>query len=132
MKIFLDTDIISYFFAGNINIYNKIVEEINSGNQICLTCVNVYELVKGLKYRNNKNIEQKVYEFIKDIIVFPLDNDSVQVAADIYATLKKRGLTIGDADILIASIVITANGKLITNNIKHYKDIEKLPVENWC
>ena len=64
--------------------------------------------------------------------MFSLDESAIQTAAEIYADLKRKGINIGDADILIASIVITSNGKLITNNIKHYQNIKDLTIENWC
>jgi len=36
-----------------------------------------------------------------------------------------------DSDILIAAIVIRNNGKLISNNTKHYKYMDKLNLINW-
>jgi tRNA(fMet)-specific endonuclease VapC len=46
--IFLDTNILSYYFAGNIKIKDKILETINGGKEICLTSINVYEILKHL------------------------------------------------------------------------------------
>ena len=60
-----------------------------------------------------------------------LDDSVIGLATDIYADLREKGITIGDADILIAAIVIKNNGKLISNNMKHYKDIKKLELINW-
>ena len=57
MMIFLDTDILSYFLTGNQIIREKIQKQIDFGHQICLTCINAYEIIKGLKYRGNKNKE---------------------------------------------------------------------------
>jgi predicted nucleic acid-binding protein len=54
-----------------------------------------------------------------------------QFAAGIYAELRKSGITIGDADILIASTVIASNSVLVTNNEGHYKNIQSLTLENW-
>ena len=34
--IFLDTDTLSFYFAGDNNIKEKIIETINKGEQICL------------------------------------------------------------------------------------------------
>jgi len=129
--IFLDTDTLSYFLSGNPAVIKKVKECINSGFQICLTCINTYEIIKGLKYKENKNKEREFYKFATNITTFSFDNDAIQKAADIYSYLRKKGLTIGDADILIASIVITNGGKLITNNNKHYQYVNELIVENW-
>ncbi|GHT80022.1 nucleic acid-binding protein [Spirochaetia bacterium] len=120
--IFLDTDTLSFYFAGDNNIKEKIIETINKGEQICLTTINVYEVKKGFRWRNNKNKEEKFNKFLQNIRIFTLDDESISIAADIYADLRENGITIGDADILIAGIVINNNGTLITNNIQHYKE----------
>lgn len=104
---------------------------INDNAQICLTSINVYEFLKGLRYKSNKNEERIFDDFLKNVTVLHLDDSSVHTAADIYANLRKRGITVGDADILIASIVVTHGGKLITNNTRHYKNIDNLIIENW-
>ena len=132
MMIFLDTDILSYFLSGNHIVVNKMNEAITLGHQIYLTCVNVYEVFKGLKYRGNKNKEQDFLKFLTNVTISYLNDAAIQKAADIYATLRKKGVTIGDADILIASIVVTNGGKFITNNLKHYSNIDNLTMENWC
>jgi len=130
--IFFDTDTLSYFSTGNSVIGDKMQKAINDGNQICLTIINVYEILKGLKYKSNKNKEQWFKNFLPNITIFYLDDRAIDKAADIYSDLRKRGLTIGDADIFIASIVIANGGKFITNNIRHYQNIDGLIMENWC
>ena len=64
-------------------------------------------------------------------MIFTIDDDAITIAADLYANLRKSGRTIGDADILIAAIVIKNNGTLISNNTKHYEGIEILKLVNW-
>jgi tRNA(fMet)-specific endonuclease VapC len=129
--IFLDTDILSYYFSGNAIIRDKLLKVVQSGNKICLTCINVYEILKGLKYRNNANKENLFRAFLKHSTVCGFDDDSISHAANIYADLRSKGRTVGDADILIASIVISNGGILVSNNQKHYEDIPYLNLENW-
>ena len=131
MMIFFDTDTLSYSLTGNAVICGKIQEALDDKHQICLTIINVYEIIKGLRYKNNKNKELLLKKFITNVSVFSLDNNTIQKAADIYADLRKKGVTIGDADIFIAAIVMTHNGKLITNNTRHYQNIDGLEIENW-
>ena len=128
--IFLDSDILSYYFSGNSKIYDKVAETINTGEKIALTAINVYELLKGFKWRSNKNKELLFSNFLETVPVFSMDNDTINLATDIYANLRRNGITISDADIIIASIVIRNNGKLVTNNMKHY-DIKDLNLLNW-
>ena len=131
MMIFLDTDTLSYFLQGNTAIRDRMQSAIDSGHQICLTSINVYEIIKGLKYKNNKNKEQDFRSFLESITTYTLDIDAIMIAAKIYSQLRKRGITISDADILIASIVMANAGTLITNNLRHYQHIDDLVMENW-
>ena len=129
--IFLDTNIISYYFNSNEIIKERLLETIDNDENICTTVINVYEILKGLKWRNNKNKENQFWEFLSNLHVFSIDDDVINIASDIYSNLRKAGKTIGDADILIAAIVIKNNGILVTNNTKHYEDIVQLKLTNW-
>jgi tRNA(fMet)-specific endonuclease VapC len=129
--IFLDSDILSYYFSGNTKIHEKIKNAIDADEKIVLTVINVYEILKGFKWRQNKNKELLFNKFLETVSIYAIDDSVIELATDIYADLRRNGITISDADILIAAIVIRNNGKLISNNTNHYKDIKKLDAINW-
>jgi tRNA(fMet)-specific endonuclease VapC len=129
--IFLDTDILSYFFCGNLAIRDRLHDYIKNGGQAALTAINVYEILKGLKYRNDASKGKLFAEFLRYITVFTIDGPTIDEAANIYADLRKNGRPIGDADVLIAAIVISNNGMLVSNNTKHYQHIKNLHLMNW-
>jgi tRNA(fMet)-specific endonuclease VapC len=129
--IFLDTNILSYYFNGNIKVKDKIIESLGKEERICLTAITVYEILKGFRWRKNKRKEELFDGFLTKVTIFTVDDEVINIASDVYANLRKNGKTIGDADILIAAIVIRNGGILITNNIKHYEDIKQLELENW-
>jgi len=129
--IFLDTNIISYCLSPNERIINKLEESITNGESIYITLLNVYEILKGLKWRKNLTKEKFFNGFLKRVQVANIDDVVVSLATEIYADLRRKGKTIGDIDILIAAIVIKNNGILVTNNTKHYEIIESLKIENW-
>ena len=87
--------------------------------------------MKGFRWKNNISKEKQFKVFLEDVIVLSIDDSVIEIASDIYSNLRKNGKTIGDADILIAAIVIKNNGKLVTNNTSHYEDIELLNLINW-
>jgi len=128
---FLDTNIISYYFDANVKVKEKLLEIIDKGEDICTTVINTYEILKGFKWKSNKKKEDQFKDFLEDVIVYTIDDEVINIASDLYANLRKNGKTIGDADILIAAIVIKNNGTLVSNNTKHYDGIERLVLENW-
>ena len=98
---------------------------------ICITVINTYEILKGFKQKNNIKKETQFKEFLEDVSEFSIDDGVINIASDIYAKFRKNGKTISDADILIAAIVIKNNGILVTNNTMHYDGIEQQRIENW-
>jgi predicted nucleic acid-binding protein len=52
-------------------------------------------------------------------------------AASIWAKLKKARITIGDADLIIASQCIISGYTIVTRNVKHFNPINGLSIENW-
>jgi len=53
------------------------------------------------------------------------DNSIIKKASEIWISLKKSGELIDDRNLLIASVAIDKNLKLLTRNIKHYKKLER-------
>jgi tRNA(fMet)-specific endonuclease VapC len=129
--IFLDSDIISYYLSANTKVKEKIIEAIDVGEDICITVMNVYEILKGFKWRNNGKKEYLYNNFLKDTVVLNIDDNVINIASSIYANLRKNGKIIEDTDILIAAIVMRNKGILVSNNTKHYENIEELALVNW-
>lgn len=57
--------------------------------------------------------------------------EAARLGGEIYATLKKQGKLINEADILIASIVKANNAVLVTNDEEHFSRVKELKIENW-
>jgi hypothetical protein len=47
------------------------------------------------------------------------------------ATLEKSGTRLDDFDLIIAACAMAHNLTLVTNNIVHFKRIERLKLTNW-
>jgi tRNA(fMet)-specific endonuclease VapC len=60
-----------------------------------------------------------------------LSEDAADKFGKIKADLRGAGQIIDDFDILIAAITLSNDGVLVTNNIEHFKRVERLKYENW-
>jgi len=129
--IFLDTDIISYYFNGNKKVTDNLIKAFKSDEPVAITIINVYEILKGLKYKGNEKKIKHFEKLLKHLLIFSLDDNVISEGSEIYSNLRKKGVSISDADILIAATVIKNNGTLISNNTKHYKNIINLKLKNW-
>ncbi len=83
------------------------------------------------KVRQKKKNSEIVKSFISNFEIVSFDANSCQVYAMIRASLEKNGVPIGPMDLLIASISLSYNFILVTNNIKEFRRIKALKLENW-
>jgi tRNA(fMet)-specific endonuclease VapC len=130
MKYLLDTNIIIYWWKNNNNIENKIKKY--SINNIAISFITLSELYygafKSLKFDSNI---LKIKDLLTKIELIESSSEISCKFGEIKYNQKKIGKTIDDADIFIASVALVNNLTLVTNNIKHFENIENLKLENW-
>jgi tRNA(fMet)-specific endonuclease VapC len=63
----------------------------------------------------------------------PQDNDIDDAAAQQFAKLltNPKLRKIGRADMLIAAIALSTGYSLVTRNVKHFRNVPGLKVEDW-
>lgn len=130
MKYLLDTNIIIYWWKGNKNIENKIIE-VGLGN-LALPYFVISELYFGAykSIKVNENLE-KINELIDYIPIINSNNSIMKTVGQIKAELQSKGNNLDDADIHIAAVALDLDIILVSNNIKHFMKIEYLKLENW-
>ena len=126
--VFLDSDVLINFLRKDpktINLFERLRSE---EEDLSITSVNSFELLKGVSKSSNMD-RSKVMEFLSSFEIYNFEFESSKEAALIFEDLKSKGEMIELPDIMIASIVIANNGKIITGNINHFKRIKNLEVE---
>jgi len=126
----LDTDILIEFFRGNEKIVRKITS-LADEDGIALTWFSFYEFFKGIYVSQKPDEEFFLKNLLATCLVLDSSFESSKIGGEIYASLKKEGKLINDADILIASIVKAHQAILVTNNTSHFSRISGLRVVNW-
>ena len=130
MKYALDTNIITYYLKGYENIISKVDSKAENDNIIIPPFV-YFEIKKWLLANNS---QMKLHAFERLTGKYGVDVISKEVfdlALSIYIKLRKNGITVDDGDLLVAAYCIKNDFILITNNQKHFKDIENIQIENW-
>ena len=130
-EVMIDTDTISFFFRKNSSVITNFNEYLQSFDYINLSVITYYEVLNGLYYKDAKRQLEQFESFAALNNIVALDGEIAQKAASIYADLRKKGITIGHNDVLIAATAIVNDMILVTNNVKHFKHIEDLKLENW-
>ena len=131
MNYALDTNIISYILNGNTALDKNINAVVSSGNKVIMPLMVYYEARRGLLANNAVNKLRVFDKLCARLSIKFLTQTDMNKAADIYAKRKRTGAMIDDGDLLIAAQCVTNNYTLITNNEKHFKDIDGLKIDNW-
>lgn len=127
----LDTDIIS-FYLRNHNIVKKHFKEyLIEYPAINFSIISYYEILSGLKYKDAYKQLKSFQEFSDNCNILTVSETSIEISADIYSDLRKKGQLIDDIDILIAGIALNNNLTIVTHNVAHFYRIRNLVVEDW-
>lgn len=130
MKYLLDTDTLIFWLKGNKKIEEK---ALSVGLELLgYSIISHAELYFGAY--NSEQIDKNLsaIEIVKQkLTLITFDANAAQLFGKIKADLKQQGNIIMDADIMIASIALSNNLTLVTNNVKHFDRIMQLKIENW-
>ena len=130
MKYLLDTNICVYWLKGNEQIEQKIIS-VGMSN-VALTFINVSELFYGAyksqRIESNLNMVRQLTEQLN---VVESDEAVSEIFGQLKAELQGAGAIIDDADLFIAACAKVHGLVLVTNNMKHFKRIKGLKLENW-
>jgi len=127
----LDTNIITAFFKNDTTVIAKVSEYLEVFDNLSINIISYYEILRGLKDLGNTEKLRRFEEFMEESELISLRKETIQKAAEIYAILKKKGMLIEDADILMAAIAIVEDLVLVTHNTRHFERIEDLQTEDW-
>ena len=129
--LLLDTDILSALMKKDDTVLKKAHDYLLKYRIFMFSVITKYEILRGLKFKNAKKQIERFLAFCEKSIIIPVDDEVVLKASDIYADLMKKGKIINDADILIGSTALVNGYGVVTNNYKHFVQINDLLIENW-
>ena len=131
MPYILDTNTCIYFLNRSSE---KVISKMKalSPSDIKISTITAAELFFGAeKSKARKKNWSLVVKFIENFELLPFNGKCCQTYAKIRASLEKSGSPIGPMDLLIASITMAQNLMLVTNNVKEFRRIKGLSIENW-
>ena len=128
-KLLLDTDILLFSLRGNTTVLGKWAKL--AASQWVISAISGYEIQKGIEANPATKSSQRATVLLSQLEMEPITGDVALEAAKIHKALKKKGLSIGPADELIAAQAIILGAILVSNNTKHFEHVPRLKLENW-
>ena len=99
---------------------------------LCISTIVLTELLHGAaKSARPEHNRNEVERFAARLEVLPFDDAAADHAADIRASLERRGLPIGGYDLLIAGHARSRGLTVVTGNIGEFGRVDGLRCEDW-
>ena len=131
MKYYLDTNIIIYAMKNEYpNIKNHFLKVPSSSIVIPNTVL--AEIEYGA--RKSKNYKKTIDVYNQFTNVFEMAEFSIKAVKEygnIRKDLEKQGKIIGPNDLIIAAIVKSEDGILVTHNTNEFSRVKGLNIEDW-
>jgi tRNA(fMet)-specific endonuclease VapC len=130
MLRFLDTDICVAFLRGSsTSVRDRLLKYPKS--TIRLPAIVVAELYFGLEKSMSRRHAAVIRQFIGSFEIEPFSQDAAAQYGRIRASLESKGQPIGANDYLVAATVMAEKGILVTGNVREFKKLPGLKLENW-
>ena len=131
MKYLLDTDICAYILSDRRQDTAAQFARVRPGD-IAVSSISLAELAFGAFKSGSARNQERLQVFISPLTVVSFDSDAAMVYGDLRNKLQRAGTPIGPMDMLIASQALALDLTLVTNNVREFKRVSALRIENWA
>ena len=130
MIYLLDTNICIYIIINNKPPY--VFEKFRKFQlgQFGISSITASELAFGVEKSGSQRNKQAFNKFLVPLEIFPYDEQFIGYYVELRHQLESKGKIIVSLDMLIAAHALALNVMLVTNNVKEFKRVKGLTVEN--
>jgi len=128
----LDTSVLVALIRKDQAAIDGLTAEAERGGTVSTTVVNLCELYSGAYGSKTPQKElAKVQDLVSDLGLLELDVGAAKRYGELVNDAALRRAPIGDFDLIIASIALEQEEKLVTRNVKHFSRVPGLVTEQW-
>jgi predicted nucleic acid-binding protein len=125
LRLLLDTTVLIDALRGRPAAARvRALRDVATPPWIC--AINVEEIMRGALHDE----EAIVLRFVRGLRMAPLDRAEGELAGRWRRDYARRGITLSQADCLIAAAAVNVGARLATGNPKHFP-MSELEVEHW-
>ncbi len=131
LQFLLDTNICIYIAKQKpLSVLHKF-EQLVVG-QVAMSTITYGELLFGAQKSHHPRLAIKALEDLTGLIpALPIPIETGKYYGEIRSKLEKKGTPIGNNDLWIAAHALSLGVVLVTNNVKEFRRIPHLKVDNW-
>jgi tRNA(fMet)-specific endonuclease VapC len=128
VRILLDTDITSYiFWHRDERVRRRFLA--HAVGDVAISAITAGELLYGSALKTSE--QRAVERALASIVIAPFDIGAARTYGEVRSALRRKGTPIGPLDTLIAAHAISLGVPLATNNVREFRRVPGLRVENW-
>jgi tRNA(fMet)-specific endonuclease VapC len=132
MRYLLDTNICIYIAKQKPSGVLARLQRLRPGD-VGMSVITYLELVCGAwKSQHREENLERIKDLELLIPVLPMDASAGLHYGQVRAELERKGSPVGAYDLLIAAHALSLGLTLVTNNVREFRRIEQLRVENWA
>lgn len=132
MRYMLDTNICIYVIKHKPEKVFQKLQEVDPSD-VCISSVTYAELVHGVEKSAAVDKNRLALSiFLANIEILDFDVNAAEGYGKIRADLEKNGTPIGPLDMMIAGHAKSLDYTVVTNNVKEFKRVRGLKIENWA
>ncbi|MFC4251871.1 type II toxin-antitoxin system tRNA(fMet)-specific endonuclease VapC [Sinimarinibacterium flocculans] len=99
--------------------------------EIAISSITGAELTFGAAKSGSERNLRALQKFLAPLEVLAFDEAAMKHYGPVRAKLERRGTPIGALDLLIASHALALNATLVTNNLREFRRVSGLALDNW-
>jgi predicted nucleic acid-binding protein len=126
----LSANILSAILRKEPETTERAKQALAANDELILCPVVFFEVYRGLLHRDAKKQLEFFMRYSTTLIWSDLTRQDWLKAGQMWADLRRRGLSIQDADVLIGAFASQRNAVVVTNNDRHFTPLG-LAVETW-
>jgi tRNA(fMet)-specific endonuclease VapC len=125
----VDTDWAVHWLHSQERVQNRL-EELR-GQGLAISALSLAELWEGVHYsRDPQESERQLHDFLGRVSLIGIDAETCNSFGKERGRLRALGKRIGDFDLMIGVTACQHDLTLLTNNRRHFENIEGLRVES--
>jgi len=126
----LDTNTLAYFFRGEGRVAGRLLA--TPPAEVAIPAIVLFEVEAGLSRAPQAARRKRQWAAASSAMrILAFGIEEARAAARIRVDLEKTGKPIGPYGTLIAGTAMANSGTLITRNVREFRRVAGLSVENW-
>jgi len=126
-----DTNVIVHYLHNNPSVSANFHRAVMDNYKIVVPKMVDYEIRRGFVIKPNPRREAEYNALVSECDIVDIVTSTWDYAMHVYAGHYRDRHTVGEIDILIASLCLQNNYVLVTNNTNDFANVDGLAIVDW-